>query len=159
MLVSLIVIFLMGCIPVASTSTPTAIPTENPDTAVVSPPEGEAPVDNPAPDYAPKPEDASLERGNVFLDEKGILNLESYPPQFMLSLVGSLPTPCHQLRASVAEPVDGKIDVDVYSISDPNMLCTEVLKPFSASVPLGTPPAGRYEVLVNGEKVGDLEWK
>ncbi len=154
MLISLIFVFLAGCVPVAISVTPT----ENPDAVVVSPPGNEEPV--PAgPGYGPQPGDEKLERGNVFPNSMELLTLESYPPQFVLALSGSLPTPCHNLRVAVAEPVDGKINVDVYSLVDPNMMCAQVLEEFQVNVPLGSPPAGKYEVLVNGVKAGEIEWK
>jgi hypothetical protein len=83
---------------------------------------------------------------------------ESYPPQITLSLQGNLPTPCHNLRAKISEPdAENKINVEVYTVVDPNMMCTQVLKPFQETVELGTFPNGHYSVFVNGELVGEFD--
>ena len=115
----------------------------------------EAPaVTNP---FAPQPGDDKLLRGNVFIDAMDLLSLESFPIQVMLNLEGSLPTPCHQLRVAVS-PADrqNQIQVAAYSLADPRGVCTQMLKPFAASVPLGSFSAGTYTVLVNGKKAGDI---
>lgn len=129
-------------VPVSATDSPTTNPTEESS-------------DMP---YAPKPEDANLSRGNVFIEEKGLLIRESYPPQVALGISGSLPNPCHELRAAIELPdVENKINVEVYTVVDPNMICTEVLKPFSQTIELGTFPNGHYSVWVNDEMVGEFD--
>jgi len=111
----------------------------------------------PAP-YAPQPIDATLQRGNAFVDSAQIIATASFPPQFFLSLGGSLPTPCHGLRVNVARPSgQNRITVDVYSVTDPNASCVQALEPFNVNVRLGTFPAGQYEVWVNGQPVGEIE--
>jgi hypothetical protein len=113
------------------------------------------PIENP---YAPQPADSSLTRGEVFIEEKGLLVRESYPPQISLSVSGNLPTPCHELRVQVGEPDEkNNIQVEAYTVTDPNMMCTQVLKPFQASIDLGTFPSGHYSVYVNGELAGEFD--
>jgi hypothetical protein len=108
--------------------------------------------------YVPQAGDALLTRDNVYLDEFNILILESYPVQFNLQLKGNLPTPCHQLRVSIADPDSkNRIYVDVYSVSDPNEICVQMLEPVDASIPLGSFPTGHYTVWVNGEQVGEFD--
>jgi len=108
--------------------------------------------------YAPQPDDIKLSRGNIFIEEKGLLIRESYPPQIALEISGNLPTPCNLLRAVIAEPdAENKINVDVYTVVDPNMMCTQVLKPFSENMELGTFPSGHYSVWVNGELAGEFD--
>ena len=124
----------------------------------VFPPAGspsQEPMKNP---YAPQPTDSSLTRGEVSIKEMGVLVRESSPPQISLSLSGALPTPCHQLRLQVNDPDEGnKINVEAYSVVDPDMICTQVLEPFQASVDLGTFPSGHYSVWVNGELAGEFD--
>lgn len=106
----------------------------------------------------PQPADNALQRENAYFDSAELLIMESYPPQFMLVLQGSLPTPCNQLRVNVSPPdTDNKIVVDVYSLRDPSLMCMEVIQPFSENVPLGSFPAGKYTVWVNGEKVAEFD--
>jgi hypothetical protein len=108
--------------------------------------------------YAPKPEDINFSRGNIFIEEKGLLIRESYPPQIALGISGNLPNPCHELRAVIGEPdAEKKINVEVYTVVDPNMMCTAVLKPFSETIELGNFLSGHYSVWVNGEMVGEFD--
>jgi hypothetical protein len=88
----------------------------------------------------------------------GLLIFESFSDQISISLSGDLPTPCHQLRVQVNEPDENnKIDVDAYSVVDPDMICIQVLEPFQASIDLGTFPSGHYSVWVNGELAGEFD--
>jgi hypothetical protein len=108
--------------------------------------------------FAPKPNDTELAWGSVFINESGLLIRESFPPQITLILSGDLPTPCHELRVDVNEPdPENKINVEVYSVVDPDQVCIQVLEPFQANIDLGTFPTGHYTVWVNGEMVGEFD--
>ncbi len=149
-------LWLTACVPEqVPADEPGTVP---PDAAVTSPPAGslsQEPAKNP---YAPQPADASLTRGEVFIQEMGLLACESSPPQISLSLSGDLPTPCNQLRVQVNEAAENnKINVEAYSVIDPDMVCTQVLKPFQASIDLGTFPSGHYSVWVNDELAGEFD--
>ncbi len=152
---------LIAALLVAS-CTPIRDPTSSelpPDTAVTSPsqdnPSTTEPMKNP---FSPQLTDAKLTRGNVFIEESGVMIRESYPPQISLNISGNLPTPCHQLRAKVSSPDAGnKINVDAYTVVDPNLVCVQVLKPFTASIDLGIFPAGHFTVWVNGESAGEFD--
>ena len=123
----------------------------DPNEPVVGPGGGDQGAD---PGYAPQPGDELLDRASVFVEEFGILTLESFPPQFVLRLTGNLPTPCHMLRAVVSEPDKaGRIDVELYSLADPEKLCIQVLAPFQASISLGSYAEGSYSVTINGDQV------
>lgn len=114
---------------------------------------------NPMPQpYAPQPGDTALTRGVVYLDSEEISVMESYPVQIMLTLKGSLPTPCNQLRV-LANPPDeqNRIQIDVYSVIDPDQICAQVLEPFDVNINLGSYPSGHYSVWVNGESVGEFD--
>jgi hypothetical protein len=150
-------IVVAACVPVMGTATPAEEPP--PDTAITSPPlddtNPQEPMKNP---LSPQPNDSKLTRGNVFIQEAGLVIRESYPPQISLHISGELPTPCHELRAEI-NPPDGenKIHVDVYTVVDPDVMCTQVLKPFSESIDMGTFTSGHYSVWVNGESVGEFD--
>jgi hypothetical protein len=108
--------------------------------------------------YAPQPGDTTLTRGTVIIDSAEILVMESDPVQIMLTLAGSLPTPCNQLRVVNHEPDEqNRIHVDVYSVIDPGQICIQVEEPFEANFGLGSFPSGHYTVWVNGEMVGDFD--
>jgi len=96
-------------------------------------------------------------RGAVFVDSQEILLLESFPVQVTLEVSGNLPTPCHMLRAEVSEPdSENNIYVELYSLSEPGVVCVQVLQPFETSIPLGSYSAGGYSVYLNGEKVSEF---
>lgn len=127
------------------------------DQPVVSPPDSE-PLQPELSPWQPQPGDAILQRGQAFVQRADILVMESFPPQFSLNLRGTLPTPCHQLRVETAAPDDQNvIQVSVYSVVDPNMICVQVLASFEAGVPLQGLSSGRYSVMVNGKEMGSLE--
>lgn len=126
----------------------------DPDAPVLSPSTSE-PMETPS---LSLPDDSKFVRGNIFIEESGLVIRESFPPQISLNLSGNLPTPCHQFRANINKPDEqNRINVDVYTVVDPNMMCIQVLKEFSESVNLGTYPSGHYSVWVNGESVGEFD--
>jgi hypothetical protein len=51
---------------------------------------------------------------------------------------------------------DNRIDVDAYSVSNPDLTCAQVLKPFEATVGLGDLSAGKYVVWINDGKAGEF---
>ncbi|MBU0510345.1 MAG: hypothetical protein KJ638_01415 [Chloroflexi bacterium] len=108
-------------------------------------------------EFAPATGDEKLKRGNVFIDATEVLLLESYPVQVNLQLTGNLPTPCHQLRVIVSEPDDqNRIQVEAYSVTDPNVICIQVLEPLDVRVSLGDFTEGEFSIWVNGEQVGEF---
>ncbi|HSF83195.1 MAG TPA: hypothetical protein VLA49_18295 [Anaerolineales bacterium] len=99
----------------------------------------------------------SMVRGEAFVDSAELLILESYPLQIRLMVNGTLPTPCHQLRASLDEPDEqGRIYVELYSLVDPQEICIQVLESFETNISLGSYPDGSYTVWLNSEQVGEF---
>jgi hypothetical protein len=146
-------------IPMPSQSPVFGPSTLPPNAPVTGPPQnGSTPMETPDMPFAPKPNDTNLTRGNVFINESGLLIRESFPPQITLSLSGDLPTPCHELRVDFKEPdSENKINAELYSVVDPDQVCIQVLEPFQANIDLGTFPSGHYTVWVNGEKAGEFD--
>jgi hypothetical protein len=110
--------------------------------------------------YGPQPGDANLKRGEVFLDMAAskLLTTATQPHQAGALLEGNLPTPCHQLRVVVSQPDANKtINLEVYSVVDPAVICTDVLQPFEATISLGEYPGGHYSVYVNGQLLGEFD--
>lgn len=151
---------LLTLVLLVASCAPQLEPTPGPDTAVTSPPvdsgtSNEPSVPNP---FAPQPGDVNLTRAAAFIDEASLIIRESFPPQISLMMAGNLPTPCNQLRVEINAPdTENKIDVEVYSVVDPNQVCAQVLEPFEESIDLGTFPAGNYTVWVNGEMAGEFD--
>jgi hypothetical protein len=111
----------------------------------------------PAP-WQPQVADQNLQRGEAFVEGMDILVMESFPRGYTLNLSGTLPTPCHQLRVEVAAPdSQNRIQVSVYSVVDPNVICVQMLAPFEQGIPLQGLPDGKYTVLVNGKEAGNIE--
>ncbi|MCQ3938530.1 MAG: hypothetical protein DPW18_15995 [Chloroflexi bacterium] len=149
-------LILAACAPAGDASDPNDLPVSYPDGSY--PNSDQNPPAQPADDYIPRPEDAALTRGTAHLDSTDLLTLESYPPQFMLQLKGSLPTPCHALRVAVSPPdAQNQVMVDVYSVSDPATVCAQVLSPFEVNIPLGSFPTGTYTLWINGEKAAEFQ--
>lgn len=102
--------------------------------------------------FSPLSIDKDFNRGPAFVDNADIVLKESFPVQVELVLIGNLPTPCHQLRVVTADPdADGLIEIEVYSVSDPEKMCIQVLEPFEALVPLGDFTEGNYTISINEE--------
>jgi hypothetical protein len=96
-------------------------------------------------------------RGSVVIEKSELLVMESYPPQIFLSLKGTLPTPCHFLRATIGQPdAEKRIRVEVYALVEPDVICIQIVQPFEVSLPLGSFSEGPYTVLVNDQKVGEI---
>ncbi|MGZ9164093.1 MAG: hypothetical protein ACXW4U_02845 [Anaerolineales bacterium] len=153
----LLILLVAACAPL---SDPTGEPSEfPPDTAVTSPPADNMPTIGPTTNpFSPKPGDANLTRGMIYIEEASLVVRESYPPQISLSMRGNLPTPCHALRVEIPSPdQENKIMVEAYSVVDPSLVCTQVLEPFQEFIDLGTFPSGHYSVWVNGELAGEFD--
>lgn len=110
--------------------------------------------------FEPQPGDAELTRAQVYLsfEASQLILMESMPLQVLASLSGELPDPCHKLRVAVtAADADNRINLEVYSLVTGTEICTTVLQPFAASIPLGTYAGGHFSVYVNGELLGEFD--
>ena len=147
---------LVACAPAQTIPPPDATSIQNATPAQdMTPSQGGGGLD---PIYAPRAGDDALQRSNAYIDSADILTMESYPLQFAVVLMGNLPTPCHKLRVAYNQPnAENKIELEVYSVADPNAVCAQMLNPFEQNIPLGSFPAGHYTVWVNGEQVGEFD--
>ncbi len=124
------------------------------DSALIEDPENLLDLDA----VSPVLNDKNFNRGAAFIDSTDIILEESYPVQVKLALTGNLPTPCHQLRVVFSEVDEqGNVEIEVYSVSDPEMMCIQVLEPFEASVPLGEYTQGKYTISINGEPAAEFD--
>ena len=105
-------------------------------------------------DWTPQARDQNLTRGEVNIQESGIVPSKEDAGISALYLSGTLPTPCYKLRVVASEPdAQGQILVDVYSVVDPFEICIQVLEPFAAEVPLPAYVQGETTIVVNGESL------
>jgi hypothetical protein len=139
--------FPLGCL-ILSACAGTISPDSGADTATPEP--------APAP-WEPSAGDDDQVRGEVFLESADIVELEGGRPGFGLRISGALPTPCHELRVVIAKPDDtNTIQVEIYSLIDPDEICIQVLEPLEATIPLGDYPSGAYQVVTNGVEIGKI---
>jgi hypothetical protein len=116
------------------------------------------PADGNSGAFSPQKGDAGLSIGNVYLDSAELLILESYPIQVNLYISGNLPTPCNELRVKVNDPdTNNRIYIEIYSVSNPDTMCVQVLQPFDTNISLGSFSPGHYKVYLNGELIGEFD--
>jgi hypothetical protein len=177
----IITLLLAAC--AGPTASPTAVTTEQPTQAqptspISYPPPGEStPVPTtsiyPAPGtpgesapgippsgYEPQPGDEDLKRDDVTLDlaSSQLMVTATEPAQANVTLSGTLPDPCHFLRVVVTPPDNSDtINIEVYSLVDPNTACITKVESFTASIPLGSYSSGVYTVMVNGGRLGQFD--
>ncbi len=83
--------------------------------------------------------------------------------RIVLQVRGQRPRPCDGVRAQVrVAPDAARIEVQVFGITNPRMLCVEMLAPTQAMLDLtpwlkGLPP-GQYTVFLNAAPVDTLTW-
>lgn len=108
--------------------------------------------------YAPRPEDAGLQIAGVVLTSINLSErTELTPARVQLSLSGSLPSVCNELRID-ASPPNGQyqIFVEVYSLVNSNLVCDNVFRQFEATIMFGVYSPGRYTVWINNGLIGDF---
>ena len=110
--------------------------------------------------YSSQPGDEKLTRGEAPLDmtKSQLLITDQKPKGASAVLQGYLSDPCHQLRIGFT-PADNQnnINLDVYSLYDPQGNCITVIQPFQVIYPLGSFPSGHYKVFVNGQLLGEFD--
>jgi hypothetical protein len=158
----LVVSFLVtGCMPVPGQLEPAAT---QPAPGEEVPSSGDKPVTSETPasgsarsPLEPLPNEDKFTRGEVFVEGTSIQVLESSPVQIVLVVSGTLPTPCHQLRMEMKSPdAQNRIDLELYTLVDPEMMCVQMLEFFEESINLGSFPSGDYDIYLNGEMVGEF---
>ncbi len=111
------------------------------------------------PAYLPLSSDSHLTKAKVMIDSASLAFTADEPAQVDLFLSGHLPTPCHELRVHIPEPdEEGNIMIEAYSLTEPDILCEQVLRKFNETIALGTYPTGSYLVWVNGGVVGNFDF-
>ena len=100
--------------------------------------------------YAAREGDSALERGTVILE-----SVTWDAAAGTLTFSGSLPTPCQELRIDASQS-GRELAFAVYSLSQPETLCAQVLEPFEAILELKDFSADAFTVTVNDEIV-DLQ--
>ncbi|NOH03656.1 MAG: hypothetical protein HND47_17690 [Chloroflexi bacterium] len=130
------------------------MPTAEP-TATAYAPYRITPEDNP---YAPQTSDLGMQIASVTITSVSLLErLDLTPPRVAVSILGSMPSVCNELRINVNLPDENyRIFIEMYSLVNPDVQCDNVFQQFEASVLLGTYSSGRYTVWINEGLVGDF---
>jgi len=125
----------------------------------LSPDNSRLPLDSaPWSALAPLDSDANLVRGNFEVTSAELQAVQEEQGATALFVEGSLPTPCNEPRAYVSLPDENNIiHVELYSVSDPERTCAQVIQPFSGVVAnFSDIPAGQYQVFINDAVVGEF---
>jgi hypothetical protein len=110
--------------------------------------------------YEPQPGDGILQRDPVTMDlaNSQITKTASDPTQVTAILEGNLSDPCHTLRVIVVPSFSlGTININVYTVVDTGQSCIMMIKPFTASIPLGSYSGGHYSVYINDQLLGEFD--
>ena len=93
----------------------------------------------------------------VFIDVMEIIPSDEAPSGYALRLVGTIPTPCHELRINVLPPnEEGRINVVVFADSDPGVVCIQIIEEFDITYPLEVFDPAKNTVWVNEEQVVEI---
>ena len=100
------------------------------------------------------------ETGDFLIESAELLQAESWPVQVRLELVGTLPSACHILDYAVTLPgAERVIEVEAEAKLEEGAQCSEGAQPFRQSIGLGSYTDGEYQVVLNGEPVGEFQLK
>lgn len=106
--------------------------------------------------YAPQPEDASLIKAGIILTSLDLSDT-SQPGRTKLTILGSMPSVCNELRVKVNPPnLAYEIAIEIYSIENPNLKCENVFQQVETSILLGEYSPGQYSIWVNSTFVGSI---
>ena len=100
-------------------------------------------IENP---YAPQAEDEALKQGIVYIE-----SVQWDEAAQSLTVSGNLPNPCGQLRATISQNGQ-QIDFTIYSVSDPEVICAQMLEPFKAVFKIESLTPQTFRVFINGQE-------
>ncbi len=108
----------------------------------------------------PSPGEEKLQKAKVFIDSVEIKSNALLPDGMLEAAIsGSLPTPCHVLRADMKIlEEERQIQIEMYSLVDPGKSCIQVLEPFDLQIPVDLENEGKYRVLVNQVEMSQFDW-
>ena len=93
----------------------------------------------------------------LIIESVELLQAESWPVQVFLELTGTLPSACHNLDYAVILPdEDGVIEVEAQATLEKGSECSQQAQSFRQAIGLGSYTEGNFQVLLNGEAVGEI---
>ncbi|MBK8781899.1 MAG: hypothetical protein IPO22_08860 [Anaerolineales bacterium] len=108
--------------------------------------------------YRPQSKDVGAKIAGAIVDNTSLVERFDLDPfRVELSISGSVPSVCNELRIDVAPPnASYEIFIEVYSLISKGVNCDNVFQQFEASLLLGVYSDGRYTVWVNDGYAGDF---
>lgn len=104
----------------------------------------------------PRPDPNQSEE--LIIESVELLQAESWPVQIFLELTGTLPSACHNLDYAVILPdEDGVIVVEAQATLEKGSECSQQAQLFRQAIGLGSYTEGNFQVLLNGEAVGEIQ--
>jgi len=98
-----------------------------------------------------------VESEDLTIESAELVQAESWPVQIRMELAGTLPSACYSLDYAVIMPgTDGVIEVEARAKYDGGSECGQEAQPFRQGIGLGSYTEGNFEVLLNGEPVGEI---
>jgi len=94
--------------------------------------------------------------GPFFLESAELMVAESFPLQIFVSVEGSLPTPCDEVDWVITVG-DDRIDIDLYAVAEPAVICVAMLQPVAFTISVGSFGRGSCTVYINGDEIGYFE--
>ena len=94
--------------------------------------------------------------GPFFLESTELMVTEGFPLQIFVSVEGSLPTPCDEVDWVITVG-DDRIDIDLYAVADPTVICIAMLQPIAFTISVGSFEKCSCTVYINGDEVGYFE--
>jgi hypothetical protein len=144
------------------TSTTAALATqEKPVTPTVTPlTPTSLPVTSPSA-YQPQPGDSKLQSEEIDADTVAVESSSGKNTFSVLSINGSLPTPCHQPRVVVSLPDSkNRINIKLYSVVNPELMCAQVITSFNIFIQLDQlKQSGEYIIVVNNQEMARFLWQ
>lgn len=97
---------------------------------------------------------AEAQRSFAFVDQITVQVQESQPLQVKLKVTGTLPDGCDVPLEVEQERRENEVEVELYRLLPPDMMCPMVVVPFEKEIQLeGTFDPGSYQFRVNEKRV------
>jgi len=95
---------------------------------------------------------------DLAIESVELLQAESWPVQIRMELAGTLPSACYSLEYEVILPDrDGIIEVEAHAKLERDSVCEQQAEPFRQTIGLGSYTEGDFQVMLNGEPLGQIQ--
>ncbi len=92
-------------------------------------------------------------RSEVTIDGSEVVKMKGSPSGYGLRILGTKPTPCHQVQVDFQEPnKEGEILADVFATSEPDLACIQVIEAFDETFALDVfNPTENTVLIISGQ--------